>query len=293
MRAKSNSPSPVQRQLQAGARKTKFLQMKGTTKMKSKYLILAAIVALAGFLPQSEAGLFLGSADSFAVLGGSTVTSIGDTVLNGNLGVYPGTAITGFGPPGTVHGTTYAGGEIAQQAQSDAIAAYTSLAGLTPKQDLTGKVLGDGGVINILTPGVYHFNDVAQLTGTLTLSGTGEFDFQIGTTLTTAVGSSIVLSGGAQAGNVFWQVGSSATLDTGTVFFGSILAHDSITLDTRTSMDGRALALGGAVTLDGNTITAVPEPGALWPLVICASILGAGQRLAGWRRKARGLLRAG
>jgi type VI secretion system secreted protein VgrG len=146
-------------------------------------------------------------------------------------------------------------------------------------------------------PGVYQFSSVAQLTGILILDGGSDpnarFDFLIGSTLTTDSGSSVQLINGAQAGNVFWQVGTSATLDTGTKFFGSILANDSITLDTGTSVNGRALALTGAVTMDDNFITAVPEPGALWPLVICASVLGAGQLLAGWWRKARGLLRAG
>jgi hypothetical protein len=266
--------------------------MNGTFKMKSKHLILAAIVALTGLLPQSEAGLYLGSAGSFAVLGGSTVTSTGNTVLDGDLGVSPGTAITGFGP-GIVHGTTYAGGAVAQQAHTDALAAYNTLKGEAVTIDLTGKNLGG----LILVPGVYLFGSAALLTGMLTLDGGGNpnarFDFQIGSTLTTDTYSSVHLINGAQAGNVFWQVGSSATLNTGTVFFGSILADQSITLGHGTSVDGRALALNGAVTMDGNTITAVPEPGALWPLVICASVLGAGQRLAGWRRKARGLLRAG
>jgi hypothetical protein len=161
-------------------------------------------------------------------------------------------------------------------------------------------ILGDDYVRScglILVPGVYQFSSVAQLTGTLTLDGGGNpnarFDFLIGSTLTTTVGSSVQLIDGAQAGNVFWQVGTSATLDTGTVFFGSILANTSITLNHGTSLDGRALALNGGVTLDDNTITAVPESSALWPLVICASVLGAGQRLAGWRRKVSGLLRVG
>jgi type VI secretion system secreted protein VgrG len=155
--------------------------------------------------------------------------------------------------------------------------------------DLTGQDLGT----LVLMPGVYKFDSSAQLTGTLTLNGNGDsnarFDFQIGSTLTTASSSSILLINGAQAGNVFWQVGSSATLGTGTSFDGSILADQSITLNTGASMDGRALALNAAVTLDDNVITVpteVPEPGSLWLLAFCASVFGAGQRLAGWRRKA-------
>ena len=260
--------------------------------MNSKCLILPTIVALGGFLPQTKAGLMLGSADSFAVLGGSTVTSTGNTVLNGNLGVYPGPAITGF-PPGIVNGTTYAGGSVAKQAQIDALAAYTVLIGETPTQDLTDQNLG----LLILTPGVYHFASGAQLTGILQLDGqnnpNARFDFQIGSTLVTASSASVLLINGAQAGNVYWQVGSSATLGTETLFFGSILADQSITLNTRANIDGRAFALNGAVTLDGNVITAVPEPGAFGPLVICALVFGAGQCWAVGRRKARSFLRVG
>ena len=250
--------------------------------MKSKCLILSVVVALAGFQPQSKASLILESAGSFAVLGGSTVTSTGDTVLNGNLGVSPGTAITGFGP-GTVNGATYAGGSVAAQARSDALAAYNILAGETGGSDLSGSDLGT----HTLTSGVYSFSSSAQLTGILTLSGTGDFVFQIGSTLTTAGSSSIVLIKGALAGNVFWQVGSSATLGTGTSFYGSILAGQSITFDTGASMSGSALALNGAVNMDDNSIsiTAVPEATAFWPLVFCASIFGGWQRLAVWRRK--------
>jgi type VI secretion system secreted protein VgrG len=256
--------------------------------MKSKCLILSAFVALAGFLPQSKADV-LGSADSFAVLGGSTVTSTGDTILNGNLGLSPGTAITGFYPPGIVNGTIHNTDTVAGQAQADALSAYGILAGELFNTDLTGQDLGT----LVLTPGVYFFSSSAQLTGTLTLNGNGDsnarFDFQIGSTLTTASSSSILLINGAQAGNVFWQVGSSATLGTDTSFDGSILADQSITLNAGANMDGRALALNAAVTLDDNVITVpteVPEPGSLWLSAFCASVCGAGQWLAGWRRKA-------
>jgi hypothetical protein len=251
--------------------------------MKSKCLILSVVVALAGFLPQSKASLSLGSAGSFAVLGGSGgVANTGNTVLNGNLGVYPGAAITGFSP-GIVNGMTYAGGSVADQAHADASTAYTTLKGETGGSVLSGKDLG---TLGTLTSGVYSFSSSAELTGTLTLSGTGDYVFQIGTTLGTASSSSIVLINGAQAGNVFWQVGTSATLGTGTSFQGNILADTSITFDTGASMSGSALALTGAVTLDDNTITTVvPEAAAFWPLVFCASIFGAWQLLAVWRRK--------
>jgi len=259
--------------------------------MKSKSFILSALAVLAGFLPQSQAALDLGSADSFAVLGGSTVTSSGNTVLNGNLGVSPGTTITGFtfSPTpglGIVNGTTYAGGSVAANAHSAAVAAYDVLFYETPNQNLSGQDLGVG-VLTLVLPGVWKFDATARLTGTLTLDARGDpnarFDFLIGSTLGTDSGSSVVLTGGAQAGNVFWQVGSSATLGADTSFYGSILADQSITLNNGASMSGRALALNAAVTLDANVIT-VPEPATFWLLTFCASVFGAWQCLAVWRR---------
>jgi len=248
----------------------------------------SALAVLAGFPPQSKAALYLGAADSFAVLGGSTVTSIGNTILNGDLGVSPGTTITGFYPPGIVNGTIYAGGLVAANAHADALNVYNILAGETSIQTLTGQDLGG----LTLLPGVYRFDSSAQLTGTLTLNAgnnpDARFDFLIGSTLTTASSSSISLINGAQAGNVFWQVGSSATLGADTSFDGSILADQSITFNTGASMSGRALALNGAVTLDGNEITGVPEPATFWLLTFCASVFGAWRWLAVWRRQQAG-----
>lgn len=218
--------------------------------------------------------IYLGSADGFAVLGGSAVTNTGPTVISGNLGVSPGSAITGF-PPGVVNGAVHAADAVAAQAQTDALAAYGVLAGLPVTQDLTGQDLG---VVGTLTPGVYFFSTSAQLTGTLTLNALGDpnslFVFQIGSTLTTASNSSVIVTNGANCCNVFWQIGSSATLATGTDFLGTILANTSITLNTGADIiDGRALALNGAVTLDSNEISnaacVVPEPGTL-------ALLGAG-----------------
>ena len=257
--------------------------------MKSKYLILSAFVALAGFLPQSKAQGILNSADSFAVLGGSTVTSTGNTILNGNLGLSPGPSITGFYPPGIVNGTIHNTDTVAGQAQADALSAFGILASELLTTNLTGQDLGT----LTLTPGVFFFSSSAQLTGILTLDAQGDsnarFDFQIGSTLTTASSSSILLINGAQADNVFWQVGSTATLGTDTSFDGSILADQSITVNNGASLDGRALALNAAVTLDDNIITVptpVPEPCSFWLLAFCASVFGAGQRMAVWRRKA-------
>jgi hypothetical protein len=197
--------------------------------------LILSVVALTGLLQQSKASINLGSADSFAVMGASTVTSTGETVLNGNLGLYAGTSITGF-PPGTVvNGAIHDTDGVAQQAQADALTAYTSLKNATGAVNLSGDTLGNGGVtlpVPTLGPGVYSFSSSAQLTGALTLNGPGEYIFQIYSTLTTASASSIILENGASASDVFWQVGSSATLGTTTSFYGSILAEDSISLDT-------------------------------------------------------------
>ena len=199
----------------------------------------------------------LGTAESFAVLGGSTVTNTGPTVVSGNLGVSPGSAVTGF-PPGIVvpPGTIHSADAVALQAQSDVVIAYNDLAGRASNFDLTGQDLGG----LTLVPGVYTFSSSAQLTGTLTLDAQGnpdaEFIFQIGSTITTASNSSVNVINGADGCNVYWQVGSSATLGTNTAFTGNILALTSITLVTNaTIMDGRALARNGAVTMDSNQVS--------------------------------------
>ena len=196
----------------------------------------------------------LGTAASFTVLGGSTVTNVGPTIVTGDLGVSPGTAIIGF-PPGAVSGTIHANDAVAVQAQADATVAYNNLAGQACNTNLTGQDLGG----LTLTPGVYCFDTSAQLTGALTLDAQGNpdavFVFQIGSTLTTASAASVLLINGASSCNVFWQVGSSATLGTGTTFVGNVLALASITLNTNAGVSGRALAQNGAVTMDANSIT--------------------------------------
>lgn len=197
----------------------------------------------------------LGTAQSFAVLAGSAATNTGPTIVTGDLGVSPGTAITGF-PPGTVvGGAIHAADAVASQAQSDSGAAYVNLAGQACNEVLTGQDLGG----LTLTAGVYCFTSSAQLTGTLTLDAQGNsaavWIFQIGSTLTTASNSSVLVINGGHQCNVFWQIGSSATLGTGTVFAGNILALTSITLTTGVNLSGRALAQNGAVTMDSNVVS--------------------------------------
>lgn len=198
----------------------------------------------------------LGSAASFGVLGGSTVTNTGPTVVNGNLGLSPGSAVTGF-PPGVIvsPGIMHAGDALALQAQNDVTIAYNALTSQSCNVNLTSQDLGG----LTLTPGIYCFDTSAQLTGALTLDVQGDpnavFIFQMGSTLTTAPGSSVVFINGGPSCNVFWQVGSSATFNTTTVFAGNVIVSTSITVNTDASVIGRVFARNGAVTLDSNTIT--------------------------------------
>jgi hypothetical protein len=222
-------------------------------------LLLVIYILSMGNLAWTQSAPSLGSAQSFAVLGASTVTNTGPTVITGDLGVSPGTAVTGF-PPGTVSGgTIHAGDATATAAQAAAHTAYGNLVAQPCGTNLTGKILGTSPGAVTLSPGVYCFDSSAQLTGTLTLNGGGVYVFQMKSTLTTASNSSVVLVKGATAGNVFWQVGSSATLGTNTAFEGSILALISDTVTTGTSVTGRVFALTGGVTLSGNRIRAASK----------------------------------
>jgi hypothetical protein len=226
-----------------------------------KRLLLVICMLSMGSLAWAQSAPPLASSQTFAVLGASTVTNTGPTIVTGDLGVSPGTAVTGF-PPGTVTGgIIHAGDATALTAQADAHTAYAALVAEPCGTNLTGKILGTSPGAVTLSPGVYCFNTSAQLTGTLTLTGGGVYVFQMGSTLTTASNSSVVLANGATGGNVFWQVGSSATLGTNTVFAGSILALISDTVTTGTSVCGRVFALTGAVTQDSNAITAAGSCG--------------------------------
>lgn len=211
-----------------------------------------ALVLLASSPAGAASSAIVGTASTFGVLGGSAVTNTGPTVITGDVGVSPGTAITGF-PPGIAGGVLHAADAVAGQAQSDATAGYDDLAGRAS----TAAVSGDLGGLT-LTPGVYTSADSLLLTGTLTLDAEGNpdalFIFQVGSTLTTATDSAVALIGGARACNVYWQIGSSATLGTDSDFVGTLVALTSITATTGATIEGQLLARNGAVTLDTNTI---------------------------------------
>ena len=228
---------------------------------------MLVIVTLVGLQMRASATPILGSAEGFAVLGYSTVTNTGSSVITGSVGVSPGSAVTGF-PPGILAGggTVHLSDDAARQAQADLATAYGYLSSLTATQDLSGKDLGG----LTLTPGVYYFSSDAGLTGTLTLNADNAADalfvFQIGTSLATAANSSVFIEN-APVGNapgLYFVVGTSATLGAGTNFEGNILADQSISLNTGASINlGRALAVNGAVTLDTNIVSdgaLTPEP---------------------------------
>ena len=229
--------------------------------MKHNYSTILTIAALTVFLCSPTAGFatsILVSADGFAVLAGSTVTNTGPSSVTGDLGVWAGSSITGYGSitqTGVVHQTD----AVAHMAQGDVTTAYYGLAAMPFTTILSGDL---GGLT--LTSGVYSYLSSAQLTGTLTLDAQGNNDaywvFQVGSALTTATDSAVqLINPGSNSGfddGVFWQVGSSATLGSGTAFEGNILADQSITLNTgATISNGRALARNGAVTMDTNSIS--------------------------------------
>ena len=278
--------------------------------MRCKALILLAITALVGLPPQAMADINLGTAGNFAVLAGSTVTNTGNTVINGgDVGLSPGSSVTGFGPgiivaPYTMH----VADAVAGQAQTDLTTAYNQAAGLAPTMTtLTYSDLGG----HTLTPGVYAFTtSEIGLTGALTLNDLGnpnaQFVFQIGDTLITASNSSVVtINSGSSTTpgcDVFWQVASSATLGTYSTFEGHILAHTSISMNTGANIvNGSALASTGAVTLQDNSITncetaaaaaaaAAPEPSTTTIALLGGALMGLPTFLK--RLRARGRLKS-
>ncbi len=237
--------------------------MKALSKFSVVALAVAFTLGLAGLI-RAATTVDLSRADNFAILAGSTITNTGDSVISGNLGLSPGTSVTGF-PPGTVSGTQHIADTGADNAKTDLVTAYNDAAGQTPVSEVPTEL---GGTTK--NAGIYNTaSGELGITGTLTLDAEGDasavFIFKAASTLITAGSSSVSLINGAQPCNVFWQVGSSATLGTNSTFVGNILALTSITLNNGATVEGRVLARNGAVTLDTNNITkatcaGVPAP---------------------------------
>ncbi len=224
--------------------------------------IMAALVAIQSTAGAAPGPVDLGTASNFGVLAGTTVTNTGFSVItDGDLGVSPGSAVTGFPPGSLVDGSMEVANPQAAIAQNDLTTAYNEAAGQTP----TAPSVTFIGAGQTLTAGVYNATSSLEVGGTLFLDGQGDpnavFIFQAGSTLTTDVGTNIVLTNGANACNVYWQVGSSATLFTSTTFEGSIMALTSISVQHRGVIVGRMLARNGAVTLDDDTILVPPSCG--------------------------------
>ena len=222
------------------------------------YIAPLGVIALgvAAILPTTASGaatnVGLGTATSFAVLGGSAITNTGPTTITGDIGSFPTPTETGLGTV-TQNGVDHGGDAVTQQAKIDLTTAYGTAAGSGPPTSHATELGG-----STLTPGVYN-SPTFGITGTLTLNTLGNpnavFIFQMASTLITASNSSVIVLGGGTACNVYWQVGSSATLGTGSNLIGSVLASTSITATTGATIQGRLLAETGAVTLDTNTIT--------------------------------------
>jgi hypothetical protein len=219
-------------------------------------IVLISLMAFFAFGPalQAQELVGLGTADDFAVLSGESITNTGPTTITGDVGIHPGTSVTGFDSV-TLDGELHETDAVAEQAKVDLVTAYDNAAGQPVTATVDTELGGE-----TLIPGVYDSAaGTFGITGTLTLDAEGDpnavFIFQMASTLVTASDSSVELINGADACNVFWQVGSSATLGTDSTFMGNIMALESITLNTGATVEGRVLARNGSVTLDSNTIT--------------------------------------
>lgn len=233
-------------------------------KTRQHHSTTVAAAGLAALLLLPSVGVAqgsLGSAASYAVLAGSTITNTGATAIYGDVGLSPGTVVTGLPPGQPTLGGLHIGDVAAAQAQADLTTAYNFLAGMPCGTTMSGVNLGG----LTLTPGVYCFAAAALMTGDLHLDALGDtaavFVFQVGSGLTVANTSALILANGAQARHIWWQVGSSATLGLASVMSGNILAYTSVTLNTGATLTGRALAQGGAVTMDTNTIVGPGDQG--------------------------------
>ena len=231
-------------------KKSRLLRVAGVSALSCSVMLGMASMPSAF---AAEPKVDLGTSASYSVLGGQSVTNTGNSILAQDLGVNPGTSITGF-PPGLVLGTTHATDAHSSLAQSDLVKAYDDTAGRAPTATIDGDLAG-----RTLVGGVYKASSELELSGTLTLDAQNDpntvWIFQVGSALTTGSASSIELINGAQACNVYWQVGSSATLGTASEFKGSILALTSVTVTNEANVEGRVLARNGSVTLDDNTFT--------------------------------------
>lgn len=213
-------------------------------------VVLTALLASTALAAQARVPL--GTAGNFAVLAGQSITNTGPTTITGDVGLSPGTSVIGFASV-TLHGTLHKADAVALKAKNNLVTAYNNAAGRTPKTSVPTELGG-----KTLKAGVYSAGTLG-LTGTLTLNAQGNssavFIFQAASTLITASGSRVTLINGASACNVYWKVGSSATIATSSRFVGTILALTSVKLQTGARLQGRALARNGSVTLDHNVIT--------------------------------------
>lgn len=240
---------------------------------RTKRMLTGLILAVALFFPHQDATagqapVFLGSAGSFVALAGTTITSTSGSTINGDVGVWPGSTFVDAGA--IVNGTVYLADPIAKQAQGELTTAYNDAAGRTLDVIVYAGELGG----KTLAPGLYKSapGSFAITSVDLTLDAQGDPDavwiFQMASTLVVENGRQVILTGGAQAGNIFWQVGSSATLGTTSTVKGNILAYTAISIKTNATLDGRALARNAAVTLEANTLTRPPltpgQPGRIF-----------------------------